>query len=322
MKARLLSLLLVLTLGGLLVGCSASSDSASSASAAGGAKQAAPAAAAAAAADQNVIRSAAEPLTGAKEPAGAHQPAAAPAVTRLVRTAQVTIEVPALPAAADKVRAIATTLGGIVSAETTAYPAGTDHGDGSGVAEGSSRPQSVITLRVPEPQMDTALSQVGAVGHELTRTTSSTDVTGTLADLNSRVSSQTRSVERVRDLMSQAKSLKDIVLLESELSQRQSDLEAVEAKQRVLSDQADLSTLTVTLRTPEAVAAAKGPKDAGFLPGLRGGWHALAATTSVVLTVLGALLPIGLTLLLIAVFGYFTYRLLRRRLRPTPAPLP
>jgi Domain of unknown function (DUF4349) len=296
MKARLLSLTLVLALGGLLTGCSgeAGSDSAGGSSAQSAAKAAAPAAGSLAdSADELTLESNADAKPAA---------AAAGAVARLVRTADLTIEVPDVTAAAAKVRTAAVALGGIVSNEIT---------------DSGALPQSVITLRVPEPQMDDALNRVSSFGRQLSRNTTSKDVTASIADLDSRVSTQTRSVARIRDLMDRAKSLQDIVLLESELSKREADLESVQAQQRVLNDQADLSTITVTLR--EAGAKAAAAKDDGFLSGLKNGWHALAASTTVVLTVLGAVLPIGVVLALIGVPGY----LLFRRFRPAggaPAP--
>jgi hypothetical protein len=286
--ARLASLGCVLMLGGgLLAGCGASSsDSASSESAAG-----APAA-------DRAADGGAAPVADAKQAAAGTAGSAATAVTKLVRTAQVSLEVGNVAAAATAVRTIAVALGGLVSTERQVET------------------ESELTLRVPEPQMDAALTRIAKAGRELERSTTSEDVTATVADLDSRVATQTRSVGRVRDLLERAKSLQDVVLLESELARRESDLEAVQARQRALSDQAALATITVTLRTP---AAAEEPDQAGFLAGLDNGWTALMVSTIVVLTVIGALLPIGVVLALIGAPVYLLYR--RRRAHPAlPAP--
>jgi hypothetical protein len=53
----------------------------------------------------------------------------------------------------------------------------------------------------------------------------------------------------------------------------------------------------VTLRTPGLASA--DPADEGFLGGLKSGWRAVIASTTAVLTVLGALLPITVVLLLL-----------------------
>jgi hypothetical protein len=304
-RARLVPVLLVLTLGGLLSGCAgeAQSGESSGAAADAGSDSASGSGSAAKAPEafSGSTRSEAVQSTGQTS----SLTAAATAVTRRVRTGDLTVEVPSLPPALARVRAATAALGGVVSSEDSRFP-------------GSSKKsaQSVLTLRVPEPRLDDALSRLGAVGRELNRSTTSEDVTATLADLDSREATAERSVARVRDLMDRASSLKDVVLLESELSKRQSDLEAVQARQRVLSDQAAMATITLELRTPAAVAAVKPAKDHdGFRAGLRSGWHAVGASTVVVLTVLGALLPIAVVLALLGLpFVALTYR---RRSRST-----
>jgi hypothetical protein len=292
-------ILLALTAGLLLGGCSAGqgdSSSEAAAPAAAGAKVAAGGSADSGSADSGTAKSSPQVRTDV-----------AAAGTRRVRTAQLTIEVRQLPTAAARIRAAAQSLGGVVSTENSNFgPLPNEDSSPQGQSE------SVITVRVPEPQLETALSRIAAVGHELDRSTSSQDVTASIADLNSRVSSQTRSVARIRDLMNRADSLQDVVLLESELSKREADLESIQAQQRVLSDQADLATITVTLRTPNSVVAAAKDDD-GFLAGLRQGWHAVAASTTVVLTVLGALLPVAVVLVLLGWPGYLLFRRLRPR---------
>ena len=247
---------------------------------------------------------------------GSGQPAQAPGVTvgrgvagaasaRLVRTAEISFEVKDLALAAARVRAVAARFGGFVGSETT------------GLDQSAGRGQSTLLLRVAEPRLDAALTEVTAqaAGKQLSRSSSSADVTGDLADLDSRVATQKASVARVRTLLAKAVSLQDIVLLESELSKREAELEAVQARLAALSDQADLASLTVTLRTPDAVAAAQ--QRNGFLAGLDNGWAAVKASTTIVLTLFGALLPVSL------VVGLLAWPLLlvnRRRAGRRPAP--
>lgn len=259
----------------------------------------------------------------------------------VVREASVVVQVDGeLAAAAAKVRAVAASLGGTVSSETTTYadtggppPSGTTGGTstpGGGKSAPASavpvRPgESVLVLRVPEPMLDRALGLVGGaggVGRELSRWASAQDVTADLADLESRVATQRASVTRVRALLAKARTLQDVVTLESEVTKRESELEAVEARRAALAGRADLATLTVDLRTGQAAAPPARPANA-FLDALHSGWHAVAASTVVILTVLGALLPIAVVL---AVAGAPALWWIRRR-RPrrgmppaTPAP--
>ncbi len=169
----------------------------------------------------------------------------------MVRTAQVVVQVDGeLAAAAARVRAVAQSVGGSVANETTTYA---DTGD----AAKNGRPgQSVLVLRVPTATLDRTLSLLtgaAGVGKELSRSSTSQDVTGDLADLQSRVATQRASVARVRALLARATSVQQIVSIESEVTKRESDLEAAEARQAALADRADLATLTVDLRTRAVV---------------------------------------------------------------------
>jgi Flp pilus assembly protein TadB len=73
-------------------------------------------------------------------------------------------------------------------------------------------------------------------------------------------------------------------------------------------------------RTPEAKPK-KENDDAGFLPGLKGGWNALVVFGVALATVAGALLPWTVVLLLVGGPLWLVVRRLRRR-TPVPAPAP
>jgi PIN domain nuclease of toxin-antitoxin system len=262
--------------------------------------------------------------SGSSGSSGSSGASAVPGTQRRVRSAEVTVEVGNLGNAAARVRATATGLGGFVSSESTGLATSatpptystTEEQDTPSTARPASNGESVIVLRVPEPQLDEALGRIAATGKELSRTSSSQDVTAAIADIDSRVATQKRSVERVRALLGRATTLNEIVMLESELAKRESDLEAVQASQRSLTDRADLATVTAVLRTPEVAAqTVEADDDEGFLAGLEQGWDAVVASTTVVLTVLGALLPITVVL---AVIGLPVFLLRRRRRISTP----
>ena len=72
-----------------------------------------------------------------------------------------------------------------------------------------------------------------------------------MTDVDSRVRSQQRSVDRVRVLLGQAKTIGEVVQVESELSRREADLESLEAQLAKLKDVTDLATIEVTLVSPD-----------------------------------------------------------------------
>jgi hypothetical protein len=131
---------------------------------------------------------------------------------------------------------------------------------------------------------------------------------------------QQARVDSGRRLLSQAKSLNDLVMLEKEVATRESDLASLQAKKRRLADLTTLSTITVVLLDPQAaVKQDDGPP--GFLAGLTGGWDALKASLGVLLTVLGALLPWLVALGIPVVALVYAFRRYVRRRRPAaPAP--
>jgi Domain of unknown function (DUF4349) len=144
-------------------------------------------------------------------------------------------------------------------------------------------------------------------------------VTAKLVDLNARLKTQRASVDRIRALMTQAKTLTDVTMLESELSRREADLESLESQQRELADLAALSTISVTLLGPEAALAKPAKPEGGFLGGLKSGWHAFVDSLRALLTVIGAVLPfavaIGVPVWLVV---YFLRRRRPRRSVPEP----
>jgi hypothetical protein len=274
----------------------------------------------------NAAGSAASPqATAGKSANGTDLAATAAASTaRLIRTGQVTLEVHGrLDTGAGLIRSKAAQFGGHVESETTGYtePADQKPAGGSGQPSTAAPGESLIVLRIPEAKFDAAMTSVTVTAQTsgwkvLSQTSSTQDVTGDIADLTSRVATQRASLDRVRALMNRAVSLQDVVTLESELSRRESDLEALESRLAVISDQADLSTLTVLLRTAAAIPAVAAPADSGFLAGLRAGWHGLVTLTTATLTVVGALLPFAVAL---TVVGWPVW-LLVRRLRHRGAP--
>ena len=175
---------------------------------------------------------------------------------------------------------------------------------------------SVTTLRLDNAAVDGLLRDVAALGTVEATSRTSDDVTAEVADVAARVSNARASLARVRALMSRATSVSEVVALEGELSKREGDLEALEARQRTLADQSAQATVTVTLLSKQAPAAA--PVDqTGFLAGLRQGWSAFTAALVAGLTVLGALVPFLVVVVPVVALVWFWRR--RRPSTATPA---
>ena len=86
--------------------------------------------------------------------------------------------------------------------------------------------------------------------------------------------------------------------IESELAQRQAELDSLAQQQAYLKDQTSMATVKVNIeRLPDPKAAVAKDDDSGFLAGLAAGWDGLKTTVVAVATVVGALLPFAVLVL-------------------------
>lgn len=151
----------------------------------------------------------------------------------------------------------------LAAARTAAEGAGGYVGNESTERGGNGRMTSTLTLRVPGERFDAVIGALEGSGKLLRRKVEAQDVTEKVADVDSRVKSQQASVARVREMMEKASGLSDVVMLESELSRRQSDLESLLAQQNALKDQTALGTITLSVSEPDAAPVPEKKKDEG-----------------------------------------------------------
>ncbi|GHD60912.1 DUF4349 domain-containing protein [Streptomyces goshikiensis] len=289
-RHRSAAALAALSLAGALAvaGCSADGSGSSSDKAAVGEAAAKPQEGAAAPAQGKAGAGAAAPAA----PKDGQQPAVRPHV---IRTATLGIETPDAQKALAAARTATEGAGGYVGNESTKRGA-----DG--------RMTSTLTLRVPGERFDSVLGAMEGSGKLLNRKVEAQDVTEKVADVDSRVKSQQASVVRVREMMDKASALGDVVMLESELSKRQSDLESLLAQQTALKDQTSMGTITVEVSEPPVERAApEKEKEPTFMDALRGGWNVFAGLVRKLGLAVAAVLPFAVTAALV-VAGVRIYR--------------
>lgn len=286
----------------LLAGCSASSGDSETGAAMGEAQSSARGDSAGSAANAADSGTAPEKATVQNAVQNAVQ------AQMLARTATLSVRVKDVSDAASTVRAAAALAGGQVTQE--------DLRSGADADRGSARPTGTIVIQVPGAKLDETLDQLARLGTVQDRQVGSEDVTTQVVDTTSRLATMRESVTRVRALMGQATRIQDIVALESELSQRESDLEALESQLAGLKGRVAMSPITISLWTTTPPVAASG--GSGFVSGLGHGWHAFTRATAAVLTALGAVLPFAV---LLALLGFPAVLWRRRRGRAAgPAP--
>jgi hypothetical protein len=211
---------------------------------------------------------------------------------QVVRSATIGLRVADLDRAESGVRQVAAAAGGYTAQED----------DQAG--------QASFTLEVPQAKLDGMVGRLTRLGRPTSRTERAQDVTDQLVDVRSRLASQRASVDRVRTLMQRATSIADVASIEGELTKRETDLESLEQQQAELTSQVAMSTVAVRLRRSAVPAAAAPPRQGGFVGGLDSGWHAFLGALSVLLVVLGAILPF---LAVLGGLGALLWWLVRRR---------
>ncbi|WP_053648813.1 DUF4349 domain-containing protein [Streptomyces sp. XY431] len=259
-------------------------------------------------------------------PAG--QASAAPVVDarQIAYSAQLTVRAARVDQALARARELALAAGGYVASETTSGRASAGGPGGPLRPEDrpSPGPQSgQITVKVPSAAFQQTLDQLAGLGEVVSRRSQAEDLTQQVADVNSRLQSQQTSVDRVRALMAQAKTLAEIVSMESELSRREADLESLQKQVKELSARTSLSTVALDVReqTEPVHDVPDAPKqEDGFWASvgsaLGGGWHVLAVIVRGIFVALAAVLPF----LLVAAPVAAVLWVLRRRRKPVPAP--
>jgi hypothetical protein len=218
----------------------------------------------------------------------------------IVKTAAVTIEV--RPAAFDQrfqeAAVVASRYGGFVASSLTS----------------DARHQSgTIVIRVPAAQFDAALGDLRRLGSVKREELSGQDVTAQFVDLEARLRNWESQEDVLLRLMAQAKTIEDSIKVQRQLQEVQLAIESIKGQLRVLTDQTDFATITMSM--VEAGAVQPKPKST-----LGKAWQdALGAFLSVIAAVvvgLGYLVPLAL-LGLIAFVAWIVYRRTRAPAAPT-----
>lgn len=239
---------------------------------------------------------------------GAGTPGQLPTDARkLIIRITVGVEVPDVAKAVDKVIALATRHRGELSSS----------------ALDLSDPRSAggdLVFRLPPAEAETFISDLDpGIGRRLSLQTSKEDVTMQVTDLESRINTTRASIDRVRQLLAQAKNIGEIVALESELTDRETSLESMLAQKAVLDDQVAMSTVTVHLSTTPSEPVVKGD---GIGAAFRRGWNDFVDFLHGIVVAIGRTLPFLVMLGLVGGAAWGVSRRWARRNRSDARPTP
>lgn len=229
----------------------------------------------------------------------------------IIFTADLTVRSGDVPGAASRAKQIVAAAGGYVGGEESVNSPGAP-------------PSATLTFKIPSDRYPQVLDRLGSaqVGERTALHQQADDVTQDVADVASRVASAKATLASFRSLLAKATSVNDIVAIEQEIAQRETDLESLEARQRSLAAQTTYATVTLRLQGLKAEKAGNAARHRhGFTGGLAAGWRAFTGFTGAVAVVAGWLLPFTplFALVAVAVLGYRRWRRTRTGAPARPA---
>jgi Domain of unknown function (DUF4349) len=175
--------------------------------------------------------------------AGATQASAPVTERKIIRNAEMMIEISDPNAGLQKIASIAEKNGGfVVTSESK-----------ENQANAQNPPSTTVTIiaRVPAAQFDAAVEAIrGIDGRIKVEKISGMDVTEEYIDLEARIRTKRALEMQFIEIMRQARKISDALEVQSELADVRTEIESLEGRRRFLENKSALSTISITLRTP------------------------------------------------------------------------
>lgn len=165
---------------------------------------------------------------------------------KIIRNADLTIEVASTTQAQQQVTQIAETNGGFVVTSEAKQRENT---------EPAKRTVDIkLVVRVPSPQFNSALSQIESLATNMPqRNVTGQDVTEEFIDLEARIRTQKALELQFLEIMKQAANVADALEVQRQVAEVRTEIERLEGRKRFLANQSSLSTITVNLTTPAPI---------------------------------------------------------------------
>lgn len=165
---------------------------------------------------------------------------------KIIRNAELSLEVAEPDAAQRKVSAIAESLGGFVV---------TSESKQRQTAEGKLELEVNLVVRVPASKFGPALEQIRAAGNRTVQEKiTGEDVTEEFIDLEARLKTQIALEQQFLEIMKQAHKVEDALEVQRQIAEVRTEIEKIEGRKRFLENRASLSTITINLSAPAAIA--------------------------------------------------------------------
>lgn len=216
---------------------------------------------------------------------------------RIIRTAQLKLEVKDLKQYYNPMRDRIRAAGGYIAGEE--------------LVENDFERQVRLSIRVPADQFDAALEALSIQTEKtLERRITSQDVSEELVDTKARLQTKEQVRNRYKELLSQSRSLDDILKMENEINQIQEQIERGAGRIQFLQHAAAYSTIEVVLvqKLGEAPVAIEPGRRNALLEAISTGWNFMRDLLLAVISIW----PVWLIAVLV-------YLAIRRHSRKAPA---
>jgi len=178
---------------------------------------------------------------------------------KIIRNAEITIEVPSTTDAQHQVTSIAETRGGFVVTSEAKQRESNDP---------AQRTLDIkLVVRVPSNQFGRAFDEIKKLaGNTPSEKVTSQDVTEDFIDLEARIKTQKALEVQFLEIMRQANKIADALEVQRQIAEVRTDIEKLEGRKRFLENRSSLSTINVNIQTPKPVIAVT---ETGFRQSLR-----------------------------------------------------
>jgi len=172
---------------------------------------------------------------------------AAAADRKIIKNAELTLEVTSPNDVQRSVASIAESYGGFVVTSETKQSENT---------EPAKRTQEVkLVARVPAHRFDAAVTAIEKLAtNVIQRSISGNDVTEEFIDLEARIRTQKALELQFMQILKQAGKIADALEVQRQIADVRTDIEKLEGRKRFLENRASLSTITVDIKPPVVIA--------------------------------------------------------------------
>jgi hypothetical protein len=165
---------------------------------------------------------------------------------KIIRNADITIEVPSTTEAQHRVTSIAEAHGGFVVTSEAKQRQSNDP---------AQRTLDIkLVVRVPSNQFGNAFDEIKKLaGNTPAEQVTSQDVTEDFIDLEARIKTQKALEVQFLEIMRQAHKIEDALEVQRQIAEVRTEIEKLEGRKRFLENRASLSTINVNIQTPKPV---------------------------------------------------------------------